>query len=141
MIKTLSLILLFLLVGCSRPAIYDDYTDLFEWSDIESLGFEEHWDFVYLFNRDVFGTECPGCLIVRDDLLDWVNQNQEYELYLINERVVSGLRPIGIRSSPTLMVMYQGRIIHSILGAGPMLAFIADLDEGTIQIEDFLMED
>lgn len=139
MIKIFGLLsLLFILGACSRPTIYDTFDELFEWSDIEQLGFNETIDFVYFFNRDFFGTECPGCQIVRDELQQWFQENDDYDLYLINERVVSGLRPVGIRSAPTLILIYQGQIVHRLLGAGPILDFLIQMDEDPEFIQTFL---
>lgn len=137
----LVLSVLLFLTACSRPVIYDTHEELFEWTDIENLGVSEAFDFVYLYNRDVFGTECAGCEIVRDDLADWFNQNEDFALYLVNERTVSGMRPTGIRSAPTLMFIYQGEVAHSILGAGPILEFLNQLDDGSIMIQSFTLQE
>jgi hypothetical protein len=129
------------LTACTRPVIYDTHEEFFEWTDIENLGASDTFDFVYVYNRDVFGTECPGCEIVRDDLADWFNQNDDYTLYLVNERTVSGIRPTGIRSAPTLMFIYQGKVAHRILGAGPILEFLNQLDDGSITIQSFILQE
>lgn len=138
MIKIFGLLSLLLMLGaCARPIIYDTFDELFEWSDIEQLGFNENIDFVYFFNRDFFGTECPGCQIVRDELQQWFQENDDYDLYLVNERLVSGLRPIGVRSAPTLILMYQGQIVHRLLGAGPILDFLIQIDEDPFAIQTY----
>lgn len=138
MIKVLALAgMVLFLAGCSRPPIYESFDEIFEWSEIENLGQDDGIHFIYYFNRDFFGTECTGCQIVRDDLLQWMQQNEDYHLYLINERVVSGIRPVGVRSAPSLLLMHQGRVVHVILGAGPILEFLNQVDEGNIEIQDF----
>lgn len=138
MIKILGILSMVLFLGaCSRPVIYDTFEELFEWSELEQLGHLESIDFIYFFNRDVFGTECPGCQIVRDELYQWFYQKEDYTLYLINERVVSGLRPIGVRSAPTLILMYQGQVAHRVLGAGPILEFLNQIEEEPLFIQTF----
>lgn len=139
MIKVIGILSLFLFLGaCSRPIIYDTFDELFEWSDIEALGLSENIDFIYFYSRDFFGTECPGCQIVRDELKRWFQENDGFDLYLINERVVSGIKPVGIRSAPTLILMYEGQVAHRVLGAGPILEFLNQLEDDPIFIQRFL---
>lgn len=136
MIKViLSLLFIFSLMGCQRPESYDAFNEIFEWSDLDTLGFEDEWVMVYYYNRDVFGTECPGCNLVRDPLFEFIGAQENFTLHLINERVVSGLRPTGIRSAPTLIFIEKGTVTHHILGAGPILEALNQIEEGTFDFE------
>jgi hypothetical protein len=136
MIKViLSLLFIFSVMGCQRPESYDAFIEIFEWSDLERLGFEEKRVMVYYYNRDVFGTECPGCNLVRDPLFEFIDAQDGFILHLINERVVSGLRPTGIRSAPTLIFIEKGTVTHHILGAGPILEALNQIEEGTFDLE------
>lgn len=136
MIKVvLSLLFIFSLMGCQRPETYDAFNEIFEWSEVEMLGFEDERMMVYYYNRDVFGTECPGCNLVRDPLFDFIEAQEDFILHLINERVVSGIRPTGIRSAPTLLFIDKGIVTYYILGAGPILEALNQIEVGTFDFE------
>ena len=136
MIKVfMTLAFLLILVGCQSTSVYDSYTPLFEWTDLQTIGFDEGTTLVYFYNRDSLGTECAGCQLVRDPLFNWVEKYPDFTLYLINDRVISGLRPAGIRTAPTLIFVDQGVVTYYVVGAGPILALLDEMDQGTFDFE------
>jgi hypothetical protein len=125
------------LAGCQSAQFgdytYDDFPWIMRWEELETLGFDEERTMVYYYNRDFFGTDCLGCVLINEALFRYGAENtDDVSLYLVNERTVQGIRPTGLRGQPTLFWVQEGIIEARLFGAGPILAFIESLEAGDV---------
>lgn len=115
---------------------YDDFPWILHWDELSPLGFEEEKIMVYYYNRDFFGTDCLGCVLINEALFRYGAENTDNVLlYLVNERTVQGIRPTGLRGQPTVFFIHEGTISARLFGAGPILEFIESLEAGTFDWE------
>ncbi len=131
-------VLLFVLSGC-RQTYFGDYTyrdfdHLDHWTELDDLGYDRI-DMVYYYDRDFFGTPCPGCKLVNESIFLFGQENtRDVHLTLVNEREVQGLRPVGVRTAPRLMLIEQGEITHNVMGAGPIFEWLEALENETFEL-------
>lgn len=137
MVKGILIVLFFSALSACQSSqfgdyTYDDYPWILHWDELSTLGFEDETLMVYYYNRDFFGTDCLGCVLVNEALFRYGAENSDaVTLYLVNERTVQGLRPTGLRGQPTLFFIEEGTIGARFFGAGPILEFLESLEAGT----------
>ncbi len=132
------MILLMTLSGCRQTYFgeytYRDFDHLDHWTELDDLG-HDRIDMVYYYDRDFFGTPCPGCKMVNESIFLFGQENTlGVHLTLVNEREVQGLRPVGVRTAPRLILIENGEITHNVMGAGPIFEWLEALDKKQFEL-------
>ena len=127
-------------MGCasnSDDISYDDFETLFNWEDIEAL--DESTYLIYYHNRDFFGTDCAGCQIVNETLFEYGFSNDEdVTLLLINERTVSGLKPLIFSGQPMIAVISNNEMITTVFSAAKIIELLDIMNEDDFKVEDLM---
>lgn len=137
--RIFSLFILLTLVGCTSDTgtySYDDFESIFNWEEIENLE-EETLTLIYYHNRDFFGTDCAGCEMVNEALFDYGKENDEsIELILINERTVSGVKPLIFTGQPMIALIQNNEIIYTAFSASKIVETLDIMNADDFTIED-----
>ena len=138
--RLISLSLFFLLIGCSNSTgiySYNDFESLFEWNELESLDSQRY--LIYYYNRDFFGTDCVGCQIVNEPLFIYGKENEDsITLLLINERTVTGVKPLIFRSQPMIVLIEDNEIIYTAFSAARILEALDIMNQEDFEINDLI---
>ena len=111
---------------------YDDFPWIEHWDDLLVTGFKEGHTLVYHYNRDFFGNDCPGCVVINETLFAFGQHNTEgIALKVINERTAQGNRPAAFRTQPQVFFVREGVITYRVVGAGPILAMLEEIETET----------